>query len=57
MTKKQWFLVAGTLVLAACGTGTSPCESDEQDGLVCQADQTFDPAQTPVPSINEPTDN
>ena len=69
MTKRQWFLVAGTLVLAAChGTGTGVCvntmpsagayRSADEVGLVeCYDTQTGQPAEAPAPRVNEPNSN
>lgn len=58
MTKRQWFLVAGTLVLAACsGTGLAPCQYNEETGdSYCPGPVISQPAETPAPSIetNEP---
>jgi len=43
MTKRQWFLVAGTLVLAACGSGTAPCLANDETGEVsCESKPIVD---------------
>lgn len=68
MNKRQWFLVAGTLVLAACGTGTGVCETpgfshgenrgrDEVAFVECSDPQTSRPAEAPAPKVNQPADN
>ena len=58
MTKRQWFLVAGTLVLAACrGTGLAPCSfNDETGDSYCPGPVISDPSGTPATSVdtNEP---
>ena len=68
MTKRQWFLVAGTLVLAACGTGTGVCEiprvsqgptenRDEIGFVECTDARTSKPAEAPAPKVNKPDSN
>lgn len=63
MTKRQWFLVAGTLVLAACRGTTSVCETvfsdlnqsrDEIGRTVECTDTQVPKAQAPAPKVNEP---
>lgn len=59
MTKRQWFLVAGTLVLAGCHGITDLCVTagsavqnhnrDEVGFVDCPETQ---PAQTPAPKVN-----
>jgi len=63
MTKRQWFLVAGTIVLAACGEGLAPCQvsqSNEDTGEgYCPGAVISAPAETPAQSIDtdEPNQN
>ena len=61
MTKRQWFLVAGTLVLAACqpiaGLRDFACEENDDNGWTdCSAVQTTQPDETPAASIDQPVD-
>jgi hypothetical protein len=55
MTKRQWFLVAGTLVLAACSGIADPnwvCEQNDDTGeTVCESRLPLTPAETPSPSV------
>lgn len=59
MTKRQWFLVAGTLVLAACqpivGVKSDfACEENDDNGWSdCSTSQTAQPDETPSASIDE----
>jgi hypothetical protein len=59
MTKRQWFLVAGTLVLAACnplnGLEACPESKDETGETFCYARSQADPAQTPAPTVETPS--
>ena len=57
MTKRQWFLIAGTLVLTACGRLTEPnlCEFKEETAeSFCYTRSQADPAQAPTSSIDVP---
>ena len=61
MSKRQWFLVAGTLVLAACQlpgiAGVKSdfgCEENDNTGWTdCSTSQTPQPDETPSASIDE----
>ena len=64
MSKRQWFLVAGTLVLAACGgPGTGVCEvlrvsqgptenRDENGYVECYEPQPGQRAEAPAPKVD-----
>lgn len=54
MTKRQLFLIAGTIVLAACGTNVSgPCEFTEDTAeSICWNRPTVDQSGTPAPSVD-----
>lgn len=55
MTKRQWFLVTGTLVLSACGTGLAPCQFNEETGdSYCPGPVITEPAQTSPDRIDVP---
>lgn len=55
MTKRQWFLVAGTFVLAGCGHGiTEVCSTNEETGVFECSTQVSQPPAPPVPSVDVP---
>jgi len=57
MTKRQWFLVAGTLLLAAaCNNPASPfCDYDDEDeGFTCVAETPVTETD-PTVSFDDPT--
>lgn len=58
MTKRQMFLIAGTIVLAACpGTGLAPCETNDETGdSYCPGRVISAPAETPAQSIDTESD-
>jgi hypothetical protein len=66
MTKRQLFLIAGTLMLAACGTGTGICQTagysanenhnrDQIDLVECTDGQAPLPAAPPTPRVDSIT--
>ena len=60
MTKRQWFLVAGTLVLSACGSLIEPnqCEfKEETQESFCYTRSEAEPSQAPTPAIDAPSDD
>jgi hypothetical protein len=58
MTKRQWLLVAGTLVLAACGEGIAPCQVNDETGeTYCPGPVISEPAETPAPIVTDDGSN
>jgi hypothetical protein len=64
MTKRQLLLVAGTIVLAACGTGTGVCETagfsenenhnrDQVGQVECRDVEGHQPASAPAPRVGD----
>lgn len=67
MTKRQWLLVAGTLVLAGCHGITDTCVTagsavqnhnrDEVGFVECSDTQVTQPAEKPAPKVGQPAGN
>lgn len=58
MTKRQWFLVAGLLAVAACnplnGLEVCPETQPETDESFCYTRSEADRAQNPAPAVETP---
>jgi hypothetical protein len=53
---KRWLIVAGTVLLAACGTTPyGVCEEkDETQEALCAQRPTVAPADAPAPTVSDP---
>jgi hypothetical protein len=56
MTKRQLFLVAGTIVLAACGTNPAEPFSNDETGEVWNSNRPTTQSESPAASVDLPED-
>jgi hypothetical protein len=56
MTKRQLFLIAGTIVLAACGTNPAEPFSNDETGEVWNSNRPTTQSESPAASVDLPED-
>ena len=59
MSKRTWLIVAGSLIVAACGRGSISeplCETQEGSQLYGPCNAVGDPAEAPAPSVGDPNE-